>query len=672
MNTFVNSMDLWGQRALDFAGPMFWQSALLIATIWVLDCVLRSKMRAAVRYALWLVVLVKLLVPPSLALPTGVSWWLRPTMVRNSGPSGFASAQDRAVEPKAIATPSRLIPLPQPTLSAAGWVLAAYATTTLILLGWLAWRWGTVTRETRRATPASEALNAVLAQAQQACGMRRSAELRLTELPMSPALCGLWRPVILLPRPLAKSLSREQLRIVLMHELIHLRRGDVWVACLQALLQIAYWWNPLIWLAAARIRTLRELAVDDAVVLALKQEADAYAPTLLEIAKLALNRPLASLGLIGILESRSALAKRIERLIRLAPPKRSGLTVFSVIGIAAFSAVAIPAGQPPAIPAPVSIVSLVRDTKLSPAADRPIPASPLAFAQGASVGEQTFIRLEAKFVEMPHLDPTSEPSDSPLRILPLDVGAVSTNPMTIDSTAVTALRAKFEQPENLRLSYSSTSSVSCVVSADTQKALMQKITNAPSDVISVPSITVVNGRQAHLAVQNMMTIVTGVKGMVAPNPKSKQPQASFTYLTEPMPVGPVLDIVPKVEADGRTISLWIYGRDVEFLGYDKPTKDQGLSISVPGGEPLSAVRPIPRFQVREMSAQGTVPSGQTLLLGGPVSYSTVKMVDNVPYLNRIPVLGRLWHHESVSQVKKNVFVLVTATLVDASGNPVQP
>src|SRR5262245_17622304 len=56
---------------------MFWQSSLLIALIYVLDLALRRKVRAAVRYALWLIVLVKLVLPPSLALPTSLAWWVR-------------------------------------------------------------------------------------------------------------------------------------------------------------------------------------------------------------------------------------------------------------------------------------------------------------------------------------------------------------------------------------------------------------------------------------------------------------------------------------------------------------------------------------------------------------------------------------------------------------------
>ncbi|HEY1786715.1 MAG TPA: M56 family metallopeptidase, partial [Verrucomicrobiae bacterium] len=143
-------------------------------------------------------------------------------------------------------------------------------------------------------------------------------------------------------------LSVCQLRAVLLHEAMHLRRGDVWTNCAQTLLQIAYWWHPLLWLANIRIRRLREEAVDDAVMLALRDGADAYAATLLEVAKYAFRHPFASLGLVGILESRSALRQRVERLINFGPPRRAGVTVLSLCGIFVFCAVALPMGQGPA------------------------------------------------------------------------------------------------------------------------------------------------------------------------------------------------------------------------------------------------------------------------------------------------------------------------------------
>ncbi|HEV2694504.1 MAG TPA: M56 family metallopeptidase, partial [Verrucomicrobiae bacterium] len=192
-----------------------------------------------------------------------------------------------------------------------------------------------------------------------------------------------------IPKSLAEHFSDEQMRAVLLHELIHLRRRDVWMNFLQALVQIAYWWHPLVWMANARIRRVREEAVDDAVMVALRDEAEAYAPTLLEVAKLALNRPLVSLGLVGIMESRNALRQRIERLLEFQPPRRAGLTVVSLLGVLAFTAVAVPMGEKP--PEAEKVVGIVSAT---PAESEPIsvPATTNEQSVTVQVDPDVFVR----------------------------------------------------------------------------------------------------------------------------------------------------------------------------------------------------------------------------------------------------------------------------------------
>lgn len=406
MNSFIESLNLWAARFLEFAVPMIWQSSLLIALIFLLDFALRRKVRAAIRYALWFVVLLKLLLPPTLALPTGAAWWLRTHQTRAPTPTRILTvtypeqANDFPQPVIAIPAPAP----PPPRLSAAGWMLLASAAGSIFLLAWLLARWRQITWQVRQASPAPpeivELFNqlkretvrgfhepgnadppssdsgatrhrapAIHTNLQECRGekprassasqsgaesphsktLTRSQEpqIRLVRDSISPAVCGLFRPVILLPQALAERLSPEQLRAVLLHELIHLRRRDVWMNCFQTFLQIAYWWHPLLWLANARIRRLREESVDDAVMLALNEKSEVYAPTLLEVAKLAFNRPLASLGLVGILESKNALRQRIERLLNFTTPRRAGLSVMSVVCIAAFTAVAVPMGEAP-------------------------------------------------------------------------------------------------------------------------------------------------------------------------------------------------------------------------------------------------------------------------------------------------------------------------------------
>jgi beta-lactamase regulating signal transducer with metallopeptidase domain len=371
MNSTVLALNRWAGPALALAWPMLWQSSLLIVFLFALDFALRRTLRASVRYALWLVVLLKLALPPSLALPTGLGWWLRPAAAAPARPRQVSMVVTygpaQAARPLAPISVARAAP-PPARLSAGAWGLAASGAVSLGLLAWMLVRWGQVAREARRAAPAPDWLEQLFVQTKRLSGRRRPARLRLIERPMSPAVCGLFRPVILVPRALAQQLPPDQLGAVLLHELVHLRRGDLWLNFVQTLLQIFYWWHPLLWFANTRIRRAREEAVDDAVMLALDDNAEAYAPTLLQVARLALSRPPVSLGLVGILESGSFLRQRIERLLDFHPPRKAGLTLASVFSVAAFAALALPMGRAPApVPKPEP-----------PAAAEPASAPPAA------------------------------------------------------------------------------------------------------------------------------------------------------------------------------------------------------------------------------------------------------------------------------------------------------
>ena len=305
---------------------MLWQSSLLIAVLFAFDYLFQRKVRASIRYALWLVVLVKLCVPPTLALPTSPAWWLHkapPPAVAKPAPHYTVTYDDGPLPEISLVPLPAFVP-PKPAMLPVAWLLLASAVVSSFLLGWLLVRWWQITRDIHRANT-SERLVALAGEAQTFIGRKSKVQVKLTTNSMSPAVCGLFRPTILIPQSLVENFSDEQLRAVLLHELIHLRRRDVWLNFIQALLQIFYWWHPLVWLANARIRRVREEAVDDAVMLALRDEAESYAPTLLEVAKLALNRPLASLGLVGILESRHALAAA-HRTAGGFPPPTAGRT----------------------------------------------------------------------------------------------------------------------------------------------------------------------------------------------------------------------------------------------------------------------------------------------------------------------------------------------------------
>lgn len=89
----------------------------------------------------------------------------------------------------------------------------------------------------------------------------RAIPVVVTDTLAQPALHGLLRPRLLLPES-AAALSDDQLRMVMLHELAHVRRRDVAVNWGLALLRMVHWWNPVFWLAAGRFAALREEACD--------------------------------------------------------------------------------------------------------------------------------------------------------------------------------------------------------------------------------------------------------------------------------------------------------------------------------------------------------------------------------------------------------------------------
>jgi len=258
------------------------KSALLLGAAGLL-CLALRRASAAARHLVWLLAvagalglpLLSLLVPP-LHLPAAAP----PAAVSTVPPPLLALHHVLAPAPAQGTQEAQALPSEQWTLPlAALWGLVALGA--LVRLGLGLFLAGRLTRRCPLAT--DPALLAEMRRLTAAAGVRRRVGLRQGAAVAVPMTTGLRRPVVLLPAD-AGEWPAGRLQAALSHELAHVGRRDwAWhglagVAC------ALYWFNPLMWLAAHRLRAESERACDDAVLAAGTLPAD-YAGHLLEIAR---------------------------------------------------------------------------------------------------------------------------------------------------------------------------------------------------------------------------------------------------------------------------------------------------------------------------------------------------------------------------------------------------
>jgi beta-lactamase regulating signal transducer with metallopeptidase domain len=326
-------------------GPMLWQASLLILVVSLIDLALRGWAWPQVRYALWLLVLIKLLIPPTWSLPSGVVTqvqpWAQQRVERMWVGEEFA-AREQAVPVTPAVPVERAEPAPAKR-AAAVWQLYAMA---LWIAGMLAFsgllltrmvklrRWH---REQREKKTIPVWFHELMVRTAQRMKLGRLPAIVFSKEAVTPAVYGVFRPVLLLPEDYTDSLSREDAEHVLLHELAHLKRGDLWLHGLALLLQIVYWFNPLLVWVGRQMKHVREICCDLTIANILREKTMKYRKTLLNTARELLTESLEpGMGLLGVFEEPFRLVTRLKWLEKKSWMNRKwmAVTVFAVIALA--------------------------------------------------------------------------------------------------------------------------------------------------------------------------------------------------------------------------------------------------------------------------------------------------------------------------------------------------
>jgi beta-lactamase regulating signal transducer with metallopeptidase domain len=210
------------------------QGGLTIAVLWIVLRLL-PRIPAAVQVWVWRIALLKMFV--ALLAPIAVS-------TSAPGPVGFAAS-------------------PAPASPFAAIVLAVSVGGLVLVLSDLLSQLVAVRALRRGAVGIS---SGALVQIAEGVG-RRMKLLRMPELMLSsqidrPMVVGPWRPTILLPARLVAESTADEIRLVLSHELAHVRRGDLGWGWVVSIADLVFFFHPLVWLVRRELRTAQEASCD--------------------------------------------------------------------------------------------------------------------------------------------------------------------------------------------------------------------------------------------------------------------------------------------------------------------------------------------------------------------------------------------------------------------------
>jgi TonB family protein len=242
------------------------KATVILAAAFLAILILR-RASASARYFVWTSALAIVLTIPLLSVS------IRPWNVQmRAVPATLAAAEFAGAEP-GVASAAK--PAGYLEWALVVWLCGAASVLLLLAAGHFRLR-RTIARAERIEEP-------MLAEIAAQLGLRRKIELRRSREADVPMSYGFLRPLIVLPGESVRW-TAERLRVVLLHELIHVKRRDSWLCLIAQVSCAMYWFHPLAWLALARFRREQEQSCDDAVVIAGTRQS-AYAEHLVDLAR---------------------------------------------------------------------------------------------------------------------------------------------------------------------------------------------------------------------------------------------------------------------------------------------------------------------------------------------------------------------------------------------------
>src|SRR2546425_1464878 len=279
-------------QLLTLVGLMLMHGTVLIGLTWLASVTILRRSRPALIAAVWTIVLVKFLVPP-----------LLPASFGHSSVSSLIASKAEQV---AVLAPRDSQVMISPASNGNGFQADPSGSNKEKLL----YRWPLLTagvsvylclligltarsifylihlrRRLRSLPKADETLQQEVAALAARLRLRHSPRLRVDRRAVTPFVTGLWKPILVMPETLPSVIPSEVREALLIHELAHIKRGDILVRWVQNLARLLFFFWPPIWWVCRRLERYAEIACDEWAIRFSSVDPEAYAEALLVIAR---------------------------------------------------------------------------------------------------------------------------------------------------------------------------------------------------------------------------------------------------------------------------------------------------------------------------------------------------------------------------------------------------
>jgi TonB family protein len=244
--------------------------------------------------------------------------WPLATLIslRPQGSADAAAISDGVAIGAAVLAQARAMDLAASVDRVLPWLVLVWGVGVFGVAGRALHQWRTFTRIARQWAESSPELDAMLLALTRRFGFMRRVRVLVSERIDTPMLLGWLRPIVLLPTAVALGFPRQQVELILAHELGHLRRYDHLVNLAQAVLETLLFYHPVVHWISREVRNERELCCDALVLRLIRGEPREYARTLA-----ALEELRQTAAPIVLAASGGQLLERVRRIVGLPAPR---------------------------------------------------------------------------------------------------------------------------------------------------------------------------------------------------------------------------------------------------------------------------------------------------------------------------------------------------------------